>query len=107
MTGSRFRRRQSEEFTLPHADHGAIFGETIFHGGDDLIGERDLRIYQRSFLAVPLIRLPGNGGVRSLANGALSLRAISKEGKRGPTHEGLSPITSQTQPAKACGRPDN
>jgi hypothetical protein len=55
MTGSRFQRRQSGEFALPHADHGAIFGETIFHGGDDLIGERDLRIYQRSLLTVPLI----------------------------------------------------
>ena len=56
--------------SLPHADHGAMFGQTVFHGGDDLIGKRDLRIYRRSFLAVALIWLPGNGGVRSSAHGA-------------------------------------
>jgi hypothetical protein len=62
---------------LPHTDHGVIFGETVFHGGDDLIGKRDLRIYRRSFLAVPLIWLPGNGGVRSFAGStAVSSRDI-------------------------------
>ena len=45
----------SRQFALPHADHGAMFGQTVFHGGDDLVGKRDLRIYRRSFLAVPLI----------------------------------------------------
>ncbi len=45
----------SGQFALPHADHGAMFGRTVFHGGDDLVGKRDLRINRRSFLAVPLI----------------------------------------------------
>jgi hypothetical protein len=45
----------SGEFGLPPADHGATFGRTVFHRGDDLVGKRDLRIYRRSFLAVPLI----------------------------------------------------
>jgi hypothetical protein len=45
----------SGQFDLPHTDHAAIFGQTVFHRGDDLIGKRDLRIYPRSFLAAPLI----------------------------------------------------
>jgi hypothetical protein len=35
------------EFASPHADHGAIFGQTVLHRGDDLIGKRNLRIDRR------------------------------------------------------------
>jgi hypothetical protein len=31
------------EFASPHADHGAVFGQTFSHRGDDLIGKRNLR----------------------------------------------------------------
>jgi hypothetical protein len=31
------------EFASPHADHGARLGHTVLHGGDDLIGKRNLR----------------------------------------------------------------
>jgi hypothetical protein len=50
---TRFRRDEEprlaalEEFDLPHAGHGATFGQTVFHGGDDLIGKRNLRIGRR------------------------------------------------------------
>jgi hypothetical protein len=31
------------ELASPYA-HGAIFGQAVLHGGDDLIGKRNLRI---------------------------------------------------------------
>jgi hypothetical protein len=33
-----------EEFASPYAGHGAIFGQPVLHRGDDLTGERKLRI---------------------------------------------------------------
>jgi hypothetical protein len=38
---------------LPHADHGAMFGQAVFHGGDDLFGKRDLRNLSALFLGCP------------------------------------------------------
>jgi hypothetical protein len=63
-----------------------MFGQTVFHGGDDLVGKRDLRIYRRSFLAVPLICQEWWGSI--VCARRLSLRAISKHGKHGSTSRG-------------------
>lgn len=60
----------SGEFTLPHADHGAMFGQAVFHGGDDLFGKRDLRNLSALFLGCPAHLIARNGGVRSSAHGA-------------------------------------
>jgi hypothetical protein len=35
------------EFASPQADHGAVVSQTVLHRGDDLIGERDMRIDRR------------------------------------------------------------
>jgi hypothetical protein len=55
---------------LPHADHGAMFGQAVFHGGDDLFGKRDLRNLSALFLGCPAYLIARNGGGRSSAHGA-------------------------------------
>lgn len=35
------------EFAVPHASHGANFGQAVLHRGDDVIGERNLGVGRR------------------------------------------------------------
>ena len=46
---------------VPHADRGAIFSETVFHGGD-LIGKRNLRIGRRGTRWLRCLRLVSGPG---------------------------------------------
>jgi hypothetical protein len=35
------------EVASPHAEHGGIFGQPAFHGGDELVGKRNLTVGPR------------------------------------------------------------